>query len=152
MELVQFLIKAKNGAYASGAGGESILEDGCKELTYQAHDFQYRDRYFGFNPFVGEEVVWQAGELVWAMNYYGLVLSEVVPANEIYTFLQKAMRQVSEERPFRGPRSLKEADFEYQDESQGSLVLFTGTERIYYRHQEVYRLNYHGGVVNNKPG
>ena len=84
------------------------------------------------------------------MNYYGAVLADVVPAGQIYPFLQKAMNQVAEDRPFRGPRYLKEADFEYQDESQGTLERFTGIERIFYRGQEIYRLDYHGGLVRNK--
>lgn len=152
MELAQFLVRAKSGAYASGggAGQERILEDGFKELVYQAGGFTYRDRYIGYNPFVGEEVVWQAGHLVWAMNYYGLILSERVPAGQVYPFLQHAMQQVKEDRPFRGPRLYQEGDFEYRDESQGTLNSFTGVERILYQGEEVYRLDYHGGVVREK--
>ena len=151
MKLEQFLVKAKISGYASGGGGgESILADGCKELTFQQDDFQYRDRYFGWNPFCGEEVIWQAGQVIWMMNYYGAVLTEFVPAGQVYSFLQKAMNQVTEDRPFRGPRSLKEADLEYQDESQGTLERFTGAERILYRGQEIYRLDYHGGLVTSK--
>ena len=151
MKLEQFLVKAKISGYASGGGGgESILADGCKELTFQQDDFQYRDRYFGWNPFCGEEVIWQAGQVIWMMNYYGAVLTEFVPAGQVYSFLQKAMNQVTEDRPFRGPRSLKEADLEYQDESQGTPERFTGTERILYRGQEIYRLDYHGGLVTSK--
>jgi hypothetical protein len=62
LKLEQFLVKAKISGYASGGeGGEGILADGGKELTFQEDDVQYRDRYFGWNPFCGEEVVWQAG-------------------------------------------------------------------------------------------
>ena len=150
MELEQFLVKAKISAYASGGdGGEGTL-DGCKELTFQEDDWKYSDRYFGWNPFVGEEVVWQSDKIVWAMNYYGTVFNEVVPAGQVYQFLQKAMNQVSEDRPFRGPRDLKEGNFEYRDESQGTLERFTGIEKIFYQGQEIYRLDYHGGIVKNK--
>lgn len=151
MKLEQFLVKAKVSAYANaGEGGEGILADGCKELTYQEGEFKYRDRYFGWNPFVGEEAVWQGEQLVWAMNYYGLVFDEVVPAGQVYAFLQQAMNQVAEGRPFRGPCTLRKDDYEYFDESNGNVDRFTGVERILYRGQEIYRLNYHGGRVGMK--
>ena len=146
MELKQFLIKAKLNSYSSGREGMK-LTDGSKELTFEAHGFTYRDRYIGENPFIGEEVVWQADRVIWGMNFYGRVLNEIVPAAQIYTFLQKAMRQVKEDRPFRGPDTFKEQDFEYRDESQGSIEEFMGVERIFYKGEEVYRLDYHGGSV-----
>jgi len=81
------------------------------------------------------------------MNYYGRIASSVVSAKQIYMFLRKSMRQVSSERPFRGPNSFKEADFEYIDENEGSLEDFRGMERILFRGKEVYRLYYHGGFI-----
>ncbi len=151
MKLEQFLVKAKVSAYASaGEGREGILADGCKELTFQEGAFKYRDRYFGWNPFIGQEVVWKGDQVTWAMNYYGAVSNEIVPAGQVYAFLQKAMNRVKEERPFRGPHSFKEDDYEYLDESQGTVELFTGVEKIFYRGQEIYRLNYHGGTVKAK--
>ncbi len=150
MELAKFLVKAKISTYASvGEREEKVLEDGSYELTYEEGEFKYRDRYFGFNPFIGEEVVWQNGKITWAMNYYGGVTSEI-PAKEIYAFLKKAMRQVKEDRPFRGPRNFKEEDFEYIDESEGNINNFSGTERILYKGKEVYKLYYHGGLIKGK--
>jgi hypothetical protein len=146
MKLEQFLVKAKVSAYASG-GEAGILADGCKELTFQEGEFKYRDRYFGWNPFVGEEVVWEGDRITWAMNYYGLVFDEVVPAGQVYAFLQEAMNQVKEDRPFRGPQRLMKGDYEYTDESQGDVERFSGVERIFYQGREIYRLNYHGGRV-----
>jgi len=146
VELEQFLVKAKLSGYTNG-GEESILADGCKEFTFQEGKFKYRDRYFGFNPFIGEEVVWEDHQLTWAMNYYGAVFNEIVPAGQVYAFLQRAMNQVKADRPFRGPSSLKENDYEYLDESQGTIEQFTGVERIFYQGHEVYRLDYHGGRV-----
>lgn len=148
MELAQFLVKARLAGYASlGEKNERNLEDGCKELTVEADGFYYRDRYFGFDPFVGEEVVFQNGKGVWAMNYYGRVLSGAPSANLVYEFLQQAMRLVGEDRPFRGPERFQEGDFEYRDQSQGNLDQFSGSEVIFYQGREVYRLLYHGGRV-----
>ena len=147
MELATFLVRAKVACYADGGGEARVLDDGSKELAFQQDGYQCRDRYLGFNPFIGEEVVWRAGRVVWAMNYYGVVTEGTIPAGQVYQFLQKAMGQVREDRPFRGPRFLAEGDWQYCDESEGTVELFRGAERIRWRGQEVYRLDYHGGAV-----
>jgi hypothetical protein len=151
LKLEEFLVKAKSNAYATGGeGGERVLADGCKELAFQEGHFNYRDRYFGWNPFAGEEVVWRDDKVIWAMNYYGIVLHEAVPAGQVYRFLRQALQQVTGDRPFRGPSYLRDADFEYRDVSQGTVERFTGSERIYYQGQEIYCLDYHGGIVKSK--
>jgi len=151
MELSKFLVKAKRSTYASvGEAEEKVLEDSAKELTFEEGIFKYRDRYYGFNPFIGEEVVFKNGKIVWSMNYYGKIVSDVVPAKQIYDFLKMAMRQVKEDRPFRGPNNFKNGDFEYIDQSTGDINDFSGTEKILFKGQEVYRLIYHGGVVEDK--
>ena len=151
MELSKFLVKAKISTYASdGEANEIVLEDGAKELTFEDGEFKYRDRYYGFNPFVGEEIVWKDDKIVWSMNYYGKVIYPIVSAKEIYKFLQQAMRQIKEDRPFRGPNNFKSGDFEYIDKSSGDVNDFSGTEKILFKGQEIYRLIYHGGIVKNK--
>ena len=148
MELAQFLVKAKLAGYASqGEANERKLDDGSKELTVAGDGFFYRDRYFGFDPFVGEEIVFQASRAVWAMNYYGEMVKDTAPAQQVYGFLRQAMRQVTADRPFRGPSRFQQGDIEYRDESQGNLDRFRGVEVILYQGQEVYRLVYHGGRV-----
>jgi hypothetical protein len=148
MELSKFLVKAKIATYASeGEANEMVLEDGAKELTFKSGSFKYRDRYYGFNPFAGEEIVWQDDKIIWSMNYFGKISSDVVSKKEVYKFLQSVMRQVKEDRPFRGPNNFKSGDFEYIDESTGDVHNFTGTERILLKGQEIYRLNYHGGSM-----
>jgi len=58
INLNQFLVKAKINTYVlSGEGGEKILSDGSKEFEFKEGKFEYRDRYFGFNPFIGQEIV-----------------------------------------------------------------------------------------------
>jgi hypothetical protein len=151
MELSKFLVKAKIATYANvGEANERTLEDGAKELTFEDGDFKYRDRYYGFNPFIDQEVVFQNGEIVWSMNYYGKIISLVVSAKQIYEFLKMAMRQVKEDRPFRGPTNFKSGDFEYIDESNGDINDFSGTEKILFKGQEIYRLFYHGEIVKSK--
>jgi hypothetical protein len=148
MELDEFLIKAKTGTYASnGEASEQRLPDGSLELTYCEGEFSYRDRYFGFDPFSGQEIVFKEGKAIWSMNYYGRTVDKKFPAEEIYAFLQKALRQVTLVRPFRGPSIFAEGDFMYNDESSGTLENFSGAERILSNRHKVYTLKYHGGTI-----
>ncbi|TAL20188.1 hypothetical protein EPN90_01480 [Patescibacteria group bacterium] len=148
MQLEDFLVKAKINTYASvGEGGERKLDDGGKEFVYEEGEWKYRDRYFGFSPFIGEEVVWKDGKVIWAMNYYGRVLSEKVSPEEIYQFLKKILRQVRAERPYRGPRQFKEGDFSYKNSNHGALEDFEGLEIILYQGSRIYELRYIGGIV-----
>jgi hypothetical protein len=147
-EFVSFLLRAKGKTYATGGeGNEQNLDDGTREMSYREGNFFYRDRYFGFNPFVGEEVVWENGKVVWAMNYYGMVTDESVPVGDIYRFLQTAMQRVGAERPFRGPDEYRDDDFQYQDASEGDVSQFSGQEAIFFQKKQVYALRYHGGKV-----
>jgi len=150
-QLSKFLVKAKINTYASsGEGGEKTFPDGSKEFEFEEKELKYRDRYFGFNPFIGEEIVWQNEKVVWGMNYYGEVISEIIPAKNIYQFLQEALKKISEDKPFRGSESFKKADFEYINKVEGTVERFKGEEIIFYKEQPVYKLNYHGGLVVGK--
>ncbi|MFA5013842.1 MAG: DUF5680 domain-containing protein [Candidatus Paceibacterota bacterium] len=148
MELKDFLVEAKINTYAKdGEGGERVLEDGSKELIYENKEWKYRDRYFGFNPFIGEEAVWENGKMIWGMNYYGKILSDKVDVSQVYQFLKKAMRLVEADRPFRGPTELQEEEWDYRDENNGNIDKFEGVETIYFQKEKVYELKYHGGVI-----
>lgn len=145
MNLAQFLVKAKKNTYASGEPGRT-LQDGTQEFEFQEGDFRYRDRFLGGSAFIGQELVWKAGQLIWGMNYFGTATSGASPG--LGQFLKKALRQVKEERPFRGEHAFIENDFEYLDESQGDISSFTGVELILQEGTEAYRLVYHGGRLD----
>ena len=150
-QLSKFLVKAKINTYASsGEGGEKILPDGSKEFRFREGGFKYRDRYFGFNPFIGEEIVWQNEKVVWGMNYYGEIVSEIISAKKIYQFLQEALKRVTEDKPFRGPDEFKKGDLKYVNETKGTIECFGGHEVIFYKKQLAYKLNYHGGLMMRK--
>ena len=158
MKLAKFLIQAKINTYASAWQSppslkatawqkEKILSDGSKEFKFKEKEFRYRDRYFGYDPFIGEEIVSYDDEVVWGMNYYGKVLSDEISTKQVYKFLKRAMREVTEDRPFRGPDNFKESDFEYVDKSYGDISMFHGMETTLFKGKEVYRLYYHGGSM-----
>ena len=145
MKLNEFLVKAKKQGYATGEAVK--LENGGKVLSYQEGDYGYKDTYFGSNPFIGEEVVWYKGKFIWGMNYYGSVNENITLTKEIYEFLKKAMCLIKEDRPFRGPSEYEEENWKYKDESKGNVESFKGKEKIYYKEELVYELEYHGGII-----
>ena len=147
MELNDFLVRAKKSTYASrGEGNEEILEDGTKRLIHSEDGFEYVDQYKGFNPFEGDEVVSQNGEIIWRMHYQGGAETQIVPINRIYEFLKTALSGVSKEKPFRGPEEFEEGLFLYTNEIEGDLRKFNGIEKIFFEGQQVYDLIYHGGM------
>jgi len=148
LELAKFLVKAKTNTYAKeGENNEIKLEDGSNNFTFRKGNLTYKDKYFGFNPFSGQEVVLKDSKPIWSMNYYGKIISNIVNQKKIYEFLMKAMMLVKEDRPFRGPNEFKEENFIYKDKSEGDINYFSGAERILYKGKEVYVLLYHGGVI-----
>ena len=148
MDLKNFLVKAKINTYASaGEGGEKVLEDGGREFVYKESKWVYRDKYFGFSPFVGQEVVWENNVITWGMNYYGCIISSNVDSKQLYHFLMQSLRLVSSERPFRGPDKFQKEEWVYVNESQGNTDNFNGIETIFLKNKKVYELRYHGGVI-----
>jgi len=147
-QLSKFLVKAKINTYtSSGEGGEKVILDKSKEFEFIEGVFKYRDRYFGLNPFVGEEIVWQGEKVVWSMNYYGEIVSEIISAKNVYQFLQKALKKITENKPFRGPDNFKMDGFKYVNEIKGTVKKFGGEEKIFYKKRLIYKLIYHGGIV-----
>jgi hypothetical protein len=149
-KLAEFLIKAKLRTYSSENRKEIKIGKNGKQLKYLDNDLKYTDTYFGFNPFAGEELVFENEKCIWIMNYYGKIISKDIPEEEIYRFLRKAMRKIKKEKPFRGPASFNENDLEYKDENEGNLDFFKGEEKILFKGKIIYILNYHGGAVKTK--
>jgi len=147
MELEEFLVKAKNNSYANNKKEANVLIDGCKEFIFKDFEWFYCDRYFGFNPFIGEEIVYKNDVPFWGMNYHGSILSKNIDAKELYEFLKKSMRQIKIEKPFRGPNYFKEGEWEYRNNNNGSIDKFDGLEEIYFQEDKVYELKYAGGFI-----
>lgn len=140
MKLREFLVKAKLNTYAAG-------QDSNREFIYEDGDLRYQDKYFGYNPFAGQEIVYKKDNPFWVMNYYGVIFGSEIDSKLVYKFLRLALRQVDSQKPFRGPREFSNEDYSYSNQSDGTIHAFRGTESIFYKGQEVYTLIYHGGAV-----
>ena len=149
--LNKFLKEAKINTYAGGGeGGEIKLKDGGKKFEYKKGSFCYQDIYFGFNPFIGQEIIFYNQKPVWSMNYYGQVIIKAVPAEKVYLFLRQALSKVTEVKPFRGPASFNKDNFKYTNSIKGQVENFSGQEKIFYKEKLVYKLKYHGGFIKSK--
>ena len=159
LELNKFLVEAKRNTYASdGESREIKLFDGGRELIFENGIYKYRDRYYGSNPFSGQEVVWQNEIPIWSMNYYGQIIKETyktisgsvqrkITIDEIYDFLKKALRNVSVDSPYRGPSKFEFENLNYFRDFWGDLEMFRGKEFINNINTKVYCLYFHGGLI-----
>lgn len=162
--LKEFLVESKIATYANENPEKKSLEDGGLELEFEKKIGQtiwtYRDRYYGNDPFSGQEVVFENSTPVWTMNYYGRILADPILKSAIYGFLREALRTVPKDKPFRGRRRcysnhenpLNEGlNFFYSCTSVGEVDWFFGREEIELteKHREkVYELVFHGGFVS----
>lgn len=150
MDLLDFIIDAKKNTYASSRLTDKLNKDGSKELIFENQAYLYVDRYYGFNPFSGQEIIFKDSKAIWSMNYYGFINDHLVSEKEVYSFLKKALLNVEKRFPFRGPNIYKEEDFEYFSDTLGFIEEFNGKERIDYKGKTIYVGFYHGGLLRDK--
>jgi hypothetical protein len=147
-QLNHFIVTAKNNSYA-GSGKESPPSRlQSHDLEYIENDFRYLDSYFGGQNFIGEEIVYHKGLPIWGMNYYGVDLRpDLISAAEIGAMIKKSLKEMYKEGRFLGGFEHVEHDLRYLDISDGPMTNFTGMEEIYQNETLVYRLTYHGGLI-----
>ncbi len=150
MDLLEFIIEAKKNTYASSKITDKLNKDGSKELIFEKDSLKYIDKYYGFNPFSGQEIIFKDYKGIWSMNYYGFIKDHLVSEKEVYSFLKKALLNVEKRFPLRGPNIYREGDFEYFSDTSGFIEEFNGKERIDYNGKTVYHGFYHGGLLRDK--
>lgn len=151
-ELATMLVKAKLSTYASETSKEITPQrPDFKELEYEDGDWNYRDSYSGFFYAPGQEIMRYKNVPIWAMSYGGGMLpkhhGDVAFAKQTFSFLKKALSKVDESRPFRGPVSLIEGDWEYRSSNEGDIKDFSGVEHILYKGEVVFKQYFIGGLI-----
>lgn len=141
-----FLVRAKQQTYAGDGERAAASRPQSSDLHYAEGDLLYIDTYLGSKDFIGEEAVWERGQPVWGMNYFGWMLVATVPAG-FSECLKGALRAVPPEAPFRGPALYRLGDFEYRCDWLGTTANFNGEEEILQAGEVIYRLSFHGGAV-----
>ncbi len=145
--LKEFIIEARESTWAVGEGkvGNPRLM-GSSQFEYQKANFFYRDIYFDGNKnFAGQEVVYQNQRPVWSMIYFGTSSSK-----EVTDFLKKSLLKLSQKCRLGQECNFKEEKFKYQDRGGGTIEEFSGQENILKNGEQVYTLNYRGGLISKK--
>jgi hypothetical protein len=147
-----FLINAKKNTYAIVNDIQKIkMADGGTELSYREGNLFYRDRYYGGEPFIAEEIISFEDTVIWGMNLRGKVVApDILPVEKVYAFVREALKNMSYDTPFRGPAHYQIDNLRYASEVAGSLEHFYGTEKIYLNNLLTYEGFYHGGSVGKK--
>lgn len=148
-QLADFLVQAKRATYAAPGDNASVapLVPGSRQLEYQLGSVLYRDIYFGFEYFVGQETVYENDTPIWSMGYAGGMTDPKENAGEVYQFLQMALRQVESASPYRGPGLIRHDRFQYTTQTSGTFENFWGIERITSARAILYELRYYGGRI-----
>jgi len=114
---------------------------------YKEHELEDTDIYYGFNPFIGQEIVRQEGKAIWVMNYYGETSLQGKEAVTLYRFLKLALQNPDPELPLRGPTDYKKENYAYSNSVTGNIDSFSGEEIIRIDSKPVYKCYYHGGAI-----
>jgi len=151
-ELARFLVKAKRATYASQGDQDSVksvLLPGTHQLEYSEGLFFYRDIYAGSAMFAGQEMVYYAGKPVWSMSYAGDIPEEVSSQDieGLVKLLHKALMNVPDAIPYRGPMQIEDGVFRYANHAGGSFASFFGGEDIQRNGKVLYKLHYEGGLL-----
>ncbi|MDR2524494.1 MAG: DUF5680 domain-containing protein [Candidatus Nomurabacteria bacterium] len=145
-ELKTFLLKANKRGYGSADVSRKILANGEHVISFGDSDFEFKDIYYGGEPYSGQEVVFADGRAVWAMQYRGRVLAgnDFAP---IYAFLGQALTGTKIGLP-RGVDGFSDGDFLYNFKMSGDLDDFSAHETIKRNGEIVYSADFLGGLVD----
>jgi hypothetical protein len=169
VDLAEFLVKAKRNTWAGDGQEVEPQRPGFKELEFKDGDWEYRDSYTGFYSAPGQEIVRFQGVPIWHMVYSGGLLrakdydafkcydtpKPIFSSEEIFNFLKEALRNVSEDHPYRGPFEYHNDHtlLFYHSEYTGEIINFVGSERIVSSDDWsglLFKQNFMGGVITHK--
>jgi hypothetical protein len=145
-----FIIRAKAATYVGS--GQRLLPYrlGSYDLQFVDGDWAYHDSYLGESDFIGEEIVYYQRQIVWGMNYFGVILQpDRITSAQAGHVIKVSLTRLYQEGRFLGGFECTVEDLRYVDTSEGDVQLFHGKEWIEREGQIVYELRYHGGLVKN---
>ena len=144
----RFLIDANNEGYGNPDVEIEKAEDGGRIINHTDGKWHFCDYFYGGHPYAGQEVIYEDGKPVWAMQYRGWVHDTELTSSDVYRFLRKALLQAPEQHPYRGPKEYTEDNLSCQNNWHGDMVNFSGEEVITENGQEIYKGLYFGGTVD----
>lgn len=141
--LIKFLCEAKRETYAGDGEKMRSTRPDSKDFVYKKDELKYIDTYLGSNQFIGEEALWEENKPIWGMNYTGRVVDYPFEVS----FLKEALKKVSEELPYRGPKFYIRGAYTYKCRVEGDFEWFVGCEKILYEGHKVYEAMFQGGII-----
>jgi len=152
-ELADFIVEANSKTWAAEGAEVTPERKGYKELEYQRGEWRLRDSYTGYFRAPGMTTIYFKDKPSWTMAYGGTGQLEghegiVKPT---FTFLKKALMQVSTQMPFRGPQEYNEDGWRYAFRLlRGDITDFLGEENIHKGDDRVFTQTVIGGIVIQK--
>ena len=147
-ELIDFVLQAKQATYVGGGKRLLPYRLGSHDLQFQRGDWTYHDSYLGENDFMGEEIVYHKGSVVWGMNYFGRIIEpQKITSAQAGDVIKQSLTQMYKTGRFLGGFIYTVNEFTYKDMNDGDPLYFTGRETIEVNEQIVYALDYHGGLI-----
>ncbi len=148
--LEAFIVRAKQATYV-GSGRQLLpYRLGSHDLQFVDGDWAYHDSYLGESDFIGQEIVYFRGKIVWGMNYFGRILRpEKITSAQAGEVIKKSLSKLYTEGRFLGGFEQAVGAFTYVDTSEGDVRFFRGKEWISRGGEIVYELVYHGGLVKD---
>lgn len=146
--LREFIVRAKQATYVGDGLALLPYRLGSHDLQFADGDWAYHDSYFGERDFIGQEVIYYQGRIVWGINYFGRILRpEHITAAEAGQVIKASLSCLYCEGRFLGGFEYTVGQFKYIDTNEGGEEFFQGQEWIKREGVRVYELVYHGGVV-----
>ena len=149
-ELTKFIEKAKKKGYASKSDIFKKTKYGGKTCRFKSGKYVYADTYFGSLIDSGQERVYENGKVIWIMAYRGGIIKHSELHNEAFNFLKKCISKMPKSFPARGPKSLKQGRWRYENKWRGRIEGFIGEENIYCNNEKICFRNYLGGLIKSK--
>ncbi|MFZ2095232.1 MAG: DUF5680 domain-containing protein [Anaerolineales bacterium] len=149
-DLVSFILRAKQATYVGGGTRLLPYRLGSHDLQFIEGDWAYHDSYFGDSDFLGEELVYYRGQVVWGMNYFGrIILPDMITSAEAGSIIKQSLSKMYQSGRFLGGFKYSLGKFIYTDTNDGDPKFFTGKEWIDIEGEIVYELVYHGGLMRS---
>ncbi|WP_087024670.1 DUF5680 domain-containing protein [Thaumasiovibrio subtropicus] len=149
-ELKHFIVKAKANSYVNNAPKCLPSRQDAHEIQFQEERYQYVDSYFGGTDFLGQEVVYLDGKAVWAMNYYGRIITpSLYDGEQAGKVICQSLSLLYQSGEFLKNFEHTTPWGHYHDSFSGDIRTFTGYEWITLQEEKVYELHYHGGLIKD---
>ena len=147
-QLNTIIVRAKAATYVGGGMPGPSSRLGAHDIAWAEGDWHYLDSYFGGSDFIGQEVLWHAGNPVWSMSYYGYIRRpELIDGERAGATIKAALAALYAEGRFLGSFDWTGPHGQYRDSNEGTVAQFRGRESIRVGGVEAYALDYFGGLI-----